>query len=192
MNDKPVGEAVLFPGFEEGVTVAVFNEAEVPVGTKLYARPQPAAPQVPEGWRVELQEAMAHCVCAADEGEDYAVSREMLNVLTTLGLMQKVGRGKWSPTKAGIAFASQKAARTLPIDVYGEWYEVPIPVHTYVVSLRERLATPPAPEQPKPAGDVEALIAACVPGGSICDPQAVADNIRAYMAAQPAQGEGEK
>ena len=28
--------------------------------------------------------------------------------------------------------------------------------------------------------DAEDLIAACVPGGGICDPQTIADNIRAY------------
>lgn len=33
--------------------------------------------------------------------------------------------------------------------------------------------------------DAEALIVACVPGGSFCDPQQVADAIRAYMALRP-------
>jgi hypothetical protein len=31
--------------------------------------------------------------------------------------------------------------------------------------------------------DLEAMLAACVPGGSICDPQQVADAIRDYFAA---------
>ncbi len=34
--------------------------------------------------------------------------------------------------------------------------------------------------------DCEALIAACVPGGSVCDPQHVADSIRRYLNAWPA------
>jgi hypothetical protein len=33
--------------------------------------------------------------------------------------------------------------------------------------------------------DVEKLIAACVPGGNVCDPQEVADNIRRYCNAWP-------
>lgn len=33
--------------------------------------------------------------------------------------------------------------------------------------------------------DVDALLAACVPGGSIVDPQVVADNIRAWVAGRP-------
>lgn len=33
--------------------------------------------------------------------------------------------------------------------------------------------------------DCEALIAECVPGGSICDPQQVADSIRRYLNAWP-------
>ncbi len=33
--------------------------------------------------------------------------------------------------------------------------------------------------------DVEKLIAACVPGGDLCDPQQVADNIRRYCNAWP-------
>ena len=33
--------------------------------------------------------------------------------------------------------------------------------------------------------DVEKLIAECVPGGDLCDPQVVADNIRRYCNAWP-------
>lgn len=35
--------------------------------------------------------------------------------------------------------------------------------------------------------DVEAMLRACVPGGSICDPQKVADSIREYYATVPTQ-----
>lgn len=46
------------------------------------------------------------------------------------------------------------------------------------------------PAQPsQPSGlDLEAMIATCVPGGSIVDPQVVADNIRHWFAAQPSPG----
>jgi hypothetical protein len=40
---------------------------------------------------------------------------------------------------------------------------------------------------PAPAGQAEALIAACVPGGDTCDPQRVADAIREWFAAAPAE-----
>ena len=39
---------------------------------------------------------------------------------------------------------------------------------------------------------VEDMIAACVPGGSICDPQVVADAIRGYFSAQPAPATGDE
>jgi len=73
-NDKPVGEAVLFPGFEEGITVAVFNEAEVPVGTKLYDHPQPAAPRVPEGWVLVPLDPTPEMMRAAQDNPEYRVS----------------------------------------------------------------------------------------------------------------------
>ncbi|WP_053092016.1 hypothetical protein [Stenotrophomonas maltophilia] len=44
--------------------------------------------------------------------------------------------------------------------------------------------------QPSPASslDLEAMLAACVPGGDIADPQVIADNIRHWFAAQPSPG----
>lgn len=36
--------------------------------------------------------------------------------------------------------------------------------------------------------DLEAMLAACVPGGDIADPQVIADNIRQWFAAQPSPG----
>jgi hypothetical protein len=44
-------------------------------------------------------------------------------------------------------------------------------------------ATAGVPEVAAPSFDVEAMLKTCVPGGSICDPQQVADSIRAYFAA---------
>ena len=52
----------------------------------------------------ELHAHMRHCLSAADEGVDYAVSREMLDAMTTLRLMEKCGRGKWRPTEYGESF----------------------------------------------------------------------------------------
>lgn len=44
--------------------------------------------------------------------------------------------------------------------------------------------------QPHPPSsfDLEAMLAACVPGGDIADPQVIADNIRHWFAAQPSPG----
>ena len=53
---------------------------------------------------IELIWATEHCLSAAEEGVDYSVSRPMLDAMTTLGLMEKVGRGKWSPTDAASEF----------------------------------------------------------------------------------------
>lgn len=39
-----------------------------------------------------------------------------------------------------------------------------------------------AASHPPPTEDVEQMILDCVPGGSICDPQQVADNLRAWVA----------
>lgn len=59
-----------------------------------------------------------HCISAAEEGEDYAVSRPMLDAMTTLGLMEKVGRGKWAPTPAAEQFV--KAGNTASPVAAGE------------------------------------------------------------------------
>lgn len=39
-----------------------------------------------------------HCLSAADEGVDYSTSREWLDAMTTMGIMEKTGRGKWAPS----------------------------------------------------------------------------------------------
>ena len=46
-----------------------------------------------------------HCISAAEEGVDYAASREWLDAMTTMGIMEKVGRGKWAPTDHAPAVA---------------------------------------------------------------------------------------
>lgn len=45
--------------------------------------------------------------------------------------------------------------------------------------------------QPSPSSifDLEGMLAACVPGGDIADPQVIADNIRRWFAAQPSPGD---
>lgn len=64
----------------------------------------------------ELHEHMRHCVSAADEGVDYAVSREMLDAMTTMRLMEKCGRGKWRPTEYGESFANTAAPKQKAVD----------------------------------------------------------------------------
>lgn len=48
-------------------------------------------------------------------------------------------------------------------------------------------ALPAQPSQPSSLG-LEAMLAACVPGGDMADPQVIADNIRHWFAAQPSPG----
>ena len=69
--------------------------------------PAEAAPRAGVEWPPFIRDLLhrtEHCLSAADEGVDYAVSREMLDAMTTLGLMKKVGRGKWAPTDAAERF----------------------------------------------------------------------------------------
>ncbi|MGY6086068.1 hypothetical protein ACWWU7_08150 [Stenotrophomonas sp. SM006] len=47
------------------------------------------------------------------------------------------------------------------------------------------LSAQPSPDR---SFDLEAMLAACVPGGDIADPQVIADNIRHWFAAQPSPG----
>lgn len=54
----------------------------------------------------DLLDATEHCLSAADEGVDYAVSRPMLDAMTTLGLMEKVRRGRWAPTDSARRFVT--------------------------------------------------------------------------------------
>ena len=60
-------------------------------------------------------------------------------------------------------------------------------VFAFLLALRA--AAPPAPAARQlhsfSSIDCEALIAAVLPGGSICDPQQVADSIRSYLNAWP-------
>lgn len=53
----------------------------------------------------DLLDFTEHCLAAADEGADYAVPREWLEAMTTMGIMTKVGRGKWAPTRDAEAVA---------------------------------------------------------------------------------------
>lgn len=99
---------------------------------------QEVAP-VAHRWLDELRDRMEHCISAADEGEDYAVPRDYLDAMTTLGLMKKVGRGKWAPTEEGEAFAERRP--TLPVEIYGKFYEVPIPVQLHIVNLMDKLTS---------------------------------------------------
>ena len=42
--------------------------------------------------------------------------------------------------KAAALRQSGEAVATLPIDVRGQWFDVPIPVHLHLIALREQLA----------------------------------------------------
>lgn len=42
--------------------------------------------------------------------------------------------------KAKLAACERQEPKTLPIDVHGKWYEVPIPVQLHVIQLRDKLA----------------------------------------------------
>jgi hypothetical protein len=70
--------------------------------------------------------------------------------------------------------------------------EAQIRLHRIRRDLADRidaaLSASPAAALEKPDSEVaEALIAACVPGGDTCDPQRVADAIREWFAAAPAE-----
>ncbi|MDE2202701.1 MAG: DUF551 domain-containing protein [Burkholderiaceae bacterium] len=62
-------------------------------------------------------------------------------------------------------------------------------LHSMYENAREQLDTLTASPVPKgpviPSIDVERLIEECIPGGSVCDPQYVADEIRRYCNAWP-------
>lgn len=62
--------------------------------------------------------------------------------------------------------------------------------YTHVPDAATRLGIPARPLSAHPVQeppvDVEAMLVACVPGGSSCDPQPVADDIREWFAARAA------
>lgn len=55
----------------------------------------------------------------------------------------------------------------------------------FACALAQHLSAQPS--QPSSL-DLEAMLAACVPGGDMADPQVIADNIRHWFAVQPSQG----
>lgn len=72
----------------------------------LYTHPSPVADAeaLPRPLK-DLLHFTEHCISAAEEGVDYAASREWLDAMTTMGIMEKVGRGKWAPTDHAEAVA---------------------------------------------------------------------------------------
>lgn len=81
---------------------------------------------------------VAHCVSAANEGEDYAVSRAVLDALTTLEFMEKVGPGRWAPTAGAAQFlaAMNRAPSTGEITLSAEGQGLiaqAIAAHAFVV-----------------------------------------------------------
>lgn len=55
-------------------------------------------------------------------------------------------------------------------------------------AVRAAVAALSAQPSPDRSFDLEAMLAVCVPGGDIADPQVIADNIRHWFAAQPSPG----
>lgn len=87
---------------------------------------------------VEIRGWMEHCVSAADEGEDYACPRSVLDALTTFGLMEKCGRGKWRPTDKGAALVyTAPATRAEGVDAAAsKLYRDSLPKETPIHSNR--------------------------------------------------------
>ncbi|WP_202844730.1 hypothetical protein [Luteimonas saliphila] len=69
---------------------------------------------IPEAVR-RLLHATEHCLSAADEGVDCGVGRPMLDAMTTLGLLEKTGRGRWAPTGAAEQFVFALTAAQPPV-----------------------------------------------------------------------------
>ena len=73
-------------------------------------------------------------------------------------------------------------------DIAGELWEAAIrcDFDAFKIEVANAFSTTPSAQEEavRSSIDVEALLEACVPGGSICDPQSVADSIRAWFAAQ--------
>jgi hypothetical protein len=77
-----------------------YPEAEWERRTLYTAQPQAPAAAVPEDMLPrplqDLRYAIEHVMSCADGGDDFACGRPMIDALTTLGIMQKTGRGRWS------------------------------------------------------------------------------------------------
>lgn len=237
-NDKPVCEVT---GMDEyGLILGWYGHwSDVPVGTKLYARPQPAAPQVPEvsqRWRdavadeyLDAIEKAGDILGQADDGETLheACARVVAERDALLAAraespdLMAIARGAWrAAITLGNNICVQASDRENDRDgdtgwIDGtaecanrirEWVE---PDDAQLIGLLDEAgvdttaltATPPAPEQPKPAGYAvdldlspeqcaEWLDAKYLRHGEVED-RVCADTIR-RLAAQPAQGEGEK
>lgn len=50
-----------------------------------------------------------HAINANEDGDDFAIPRAYIDALTTMGILEKVGRGKWTVTKDASEVASQLA-----------------------------------------------------------------------------------
>lgn len=52
----------------------------------------------------------------------------------------------------------------------------------FMVALRESLAAVPRESEGRDAARIDQMLAECLPGGDSCDPQQVADSVRAWFA----------
>jgi len=74
------------------MTTGKNNAAPDPQPAELAEQQRAALP----GPLEELRDAAQHALDCADGGDDYACGRPMIEALTTLGIMEKTGRGLWS------------------------------------------------------------------------------------------------
>ncbi|WP_423177431.1 MULTISPECIES: hypothetical protein [unclassified Stenotrophomonas] len=109
----------------------------------------------------------------------------MSNDIRTLADVRPGGRvrlGDWLPPLPPMVY-EERGTGMGPHDVYYT------PVAYTAEQMRDyaRAALSAQPSRPSSL-DLEAMLAACVPGGDIADPQVIADNIRRWFAAQPSPG----
>lgn len=74
--------------------------------------------------------------------------------------------------------------------IHADWISALEMYKPKVVIVEQNIPRAALSAQPSPASsfDLEAMLAVCVPGGDIADPQVIADNIRHWFAAQPSPG----
>ncbi|HEL4104652.1 TPA: hypothetical protein UM352_004048 [Stenotrophomonas maltophilia] len=89
----------------------------------------------------------------------------------------RLGDAPWPEIDAILADAYSAGATGLPFEGIARR-------HAVCAAFAALSAQPSRPS----SFDLEAMLAACIPGGDIADPQVIADNIRHWFAAQPSPG----
>lgn len=109
-----------------------------PVGTKLYTHPAPSV-SVPDGWKLVPAEPTEAMKIARDHagfwcGDKY---RAMLDAAPTT-CAELSTQAPW-PGPGALA-----SKTTLPVEIHGKVYDVPIPVQVYISALRMQQDASPA------------------------------------------------